>query len=56
MIEDKVRNTSLRLPREIRDWLTNRAANNCRSFNGEITMILKQQMEREQESEKAESA
>ncbi|MDX7805706.1 MULTISPECIES: Arc family DNA-binding protein [Aeromonas] len=55
MIEDKVRNTSLRLPREIRDWLTNRAVDNCRSFNGEITMILKQQMERERDSEKAES-
>ncbi|WP_410488112.1 Arc family DNA-binding protein [Aeromonas caviae] len=49
MNEEKVRNTSLRLTREIRNWLTSRAQKNCRSFNGEITMLLKQQMEKDQE-------
>lgn len=52
MEQDKVRNTSLRLPNEIRKWLGHRAIDNGRSINSEILMIFKEMMKKE-ESENA---
>ncbi|TNI98326.1 hypothetical protein CF114_10555 [Aeromonas veronii] len=45
---DKVRNTSLRLPNEIRKWLGHRAVENGRSINSEIMMIFKEMMKKEE--------
>lgn len=47
MEQDKVKNTSLRLPNEIRKWLVHRAVENGRSINSEIMMIFKEMMKRE---------
>lgn len=48
MEQEKVKNTSLRLPNEIRKWLGHRAVDNGRSVNSEITMLLKEVMKKEE--------
>ncbi|MFM5260524.1 MAG: Arc family DNA-binding protein [Aeromonas veronii] len=48
MEQEKIRNTSLRLPNEIRKWLSHRAVDNGRSVNREIMMILKEEMKKEE--------
>ncbi|MGL5288827.1 MAG: Arc family DNA-binding protein [Aeromonas sp.] len=47
MQQEKVKNTSLRLPNEIRMWLGHRAVGNGRSMNSEIMMIFKEMMKKE---------
>ncbi|HHQ4517347.1 Arc family DNA-binding protein [Aeromonas veronii] len=44
----KIKNTSLRLPNEIRKWLGHRAVENGRSINSEIMMIFKEMMKKEE--------
>lgn len=50
MEQEKIKNTSLRLPNEIRKWLGSRAVENGRSVNSEITMIFKEMMKEELEN------
>ncbi|MFM5335755.1 Arc family DNA-binding protein [Aeromonas enteropelogenes] len=47
MEQEKVKNTSLRLPIEIRKWLGHRAIDNGRSINNEVMMIFKEMMKNE---------
>ena len=48
MEQDKIKNTSLRLPNEIRKWLGHRAVETGRSINSEIMMIFKEMMMKEE--------
>ena len=50
MQQGQIRNTSLRLPNEIRKWLGHRAVESGRSINSEIMMIFKEMMKKELES------
>lgn len=49
MEQEKIKNTSLRLPNEIRKWLGHRAVESGRSINSEIMMIFKEMMKKELE-------
>lgn len=39
----------LRVPREVKQWLKERAQTNCRSVNGEILALLKATKQAEQQ-------
>lgn len=43
--------TGIRMPDEIKDWLTKRAAGNERSMNKEVLFILRKEMEKDEQSE-----
>ncbi|HHQ4795987.1 MULTISPECIES: Arc family DNA-binding protein [Aeromonas] len=43
--------TGIRMPDEIKDWLTKRAASNERSMNKEVLFILKKEMEKDDKGE-----
>ncbi|WP_421170197.1 Arc family DNA-binding protein [Aeromonas dhakensis] len=44
--------TGIRMPDEIKDWLTKRAASNERSMNKEVLFILRKEMERDAQDER----
>ena len=48
MQQGQIKNTSLRLPNEIRKWLGHRAVENGRSINSEIMMIFKEMLKEEE--------
>lgn len=43
--------TGIRMPDEIKDWLTKRAAGNERSMNKEVLFILRREMEKDEQDE-----
>ncbi len=43
--------TGIRMPDEIKDWLTKRAAGNERSMNKEVLFILRKEMEKDDQAD-----
>ena len=39
---------TLRMPKDVRDWLTKRAASNMASMNSEIVRVLRERMDAEE--------
>jgi len=44
----KITPTSIRIPRHLKDWLKDRAANNSRSINGELIQLMRKAKEKEE--------
>lgn len=43
--------TGIRMPDDIKEWLTKRAAGNERSMNKEVLFILRKEMDKDEQSE-----
>jgi len=51
MVSKPIPPTGIRMPNDIKAWLTRRAAGNERSMNKEVLFILKKEMEKDEKSE-----
>lgn len=51
VVKQVIAPTGIRMPDEIKDWLTKRAAGNERSMNKEVLFILRKEMEKDEQAE-----